>query len=152
MEHASSRGYGACEAHDYLHGPYSQRTMNATTNSLNWFEIPAKDIKRAKKFYQAIFKIKMEEMEMMGMRMAFFPWAPGTGKANGGLCQSKMHKPAKSGVIVYLNADPDLKTVLGRVAKAGGRVVMPKTAIGENGFMAFFDDTEGNRIGLHSNK
>ncbi|MBK6343890.1 MAG: VOC family protein [Flavobacteriales bacterium] len=127
--------------------------MDANTNSLNWFEIPAKDIKRAKKFYQAIFKMKMEEMEMMGMKMAFFPWAPGTGKANGGLCVSKMHKPsASSGVVVYLNADPDLKTVLGRVAKAGGKVVMPKTAIGENGFMAFFIDTEGNRMGLHSNK
>ena len=127
--------------------------MDATTNSLNWFEIPAKDIKRAKKFYQAILKIKMEEMEMMGMKMAFFPWKDGSGKANGGLCQSKMHKPsATGGTIVYLNANPDLKTALGRVAKAGGKVVMPKTAIGGNGFMAFFMDTEGNRMGLHSNK
>ena len=126
--------------------------MDANTNSLNWFEIPAKDIKRAKKFYQAIFKIKMEEMEMMGMQMAFFPWAPGTGKANGGLCQSKMHKPAKSGVIVYLNADPDLKTVLGRVTKAGGKVIMPKTDIGPPGFIAIIADTEGNAVGLHSER
>ncbi|MFZ1694745.1 MAG: VOC family protein [Flavobacteriales bacterium] len=127
--------------------------MDSNTNSLNWFEIPATDIKRAKKFYQAIFKIKMEEMEMMGMQMAFFPFAPGTGKANGGLCKSKMHKPSKtSGPIIYLNADPDLKTVLGRVTKAGGQVIMPKTSIGENGYMAFFIDSEGNRMALHSNK
>ncbi len=127
--------------------------MDANTNSLNWFEIPAKDIKRAKKFYQAIFKIKMEEIEMMGMKMAFFPWKDGNGKATGGLVQSKMHKPsATAGAVVYLNANPDLKTVLGRVAKAGGKVTMPKTPIGEFGNMAFFIDSEGNRMALHSNK
>jgi predicted enzyme related to lactoylglutathione lyase len=27
---------------------------------------------------------------------------------------------------------------------------MPKTSIGENGFMAHFTDTEGNRVALHS--
>lgn len=127
--------------------------MDENTNSLNWFEIPAVDIKRAKKFYQDIFKIKMDEMEMMGMQMAFFPWKDGSGKANGGLCKSKMHKPSKTGgAVVYLNANPDLSTVLKRVEKAGGQVTMPKTAIGGNGFMAFFIDSEGNRMGLHSNK
>jgi predicted enzyme related to lactoylglutathione lyase len=27
---------------------------------------------------------------------------------------------------------------------------MPKTDIGENGFVAFFIDSEGNKVGLHS--
>ena len=89
---------------------------------------------------------------MMGMKMAFFPWEDGSGKANGGICQSKMHKPSKSGVKLYLNCNPDLKTVLASVSKAGGKVTMPKTNIGENRFMAFIEDTEGNSIGLHSNK
>ena len=126
--------------------------MTAAENSLNWFEIPAKDIQRAKKFYETIFGIKMPEMEMMGMKMAFFPSEPKSGKASGGLCQSKMHKPSKSGSIIYLNANPDLKKALSKVEKAGGQVTMPKTSIGENGFMAFMIDTEGNSVGLHSNK
>jgi uncharacterized protein len=126
--------------------------MTNKENSLNWFEISVKDIKRAKKFYETIFGIKMPEMEMMGMKMAFFPFDPKSGKASGGLCQSKMHKPSKSGVMVYLNANPDLKKALAKVEKAGGKITMPKTNIGENGFMAFFNDTEGNSIGLHSNK
>ena len=128
--------------------------MDAKTNSLNWFEIPAKDIKRAKKFYEALFRINMEETDMMGMKMAFFPYADGNGKASGGLVQSKMHKPSlTAGPVIYLNANPDLKTVLGRVAKAGGKVTMPKTFIGDGvGHMAFFVDTEGNRMALHSNK
>ena len=39
--------------------------MTSKENALNWFEIPAKDIKRAKKFYETVFGIKMQEMEMM---------------------------------------------------------------------------------------
>ncbi|MEP6513059.1 MAG: VOC family protein [Parafilimonas sp.] len=34
--------------------------MDASTNSLNWFEIPATDIQRAKKFYETIFGFSME--------------------------------------------------------------------------------------------
>jgi predicted enzyme related to lactoylglutathione lyase len=38
--------------------------MDNTTNSLNWFEIPALDIGRSKKFYESIFGIEMEDQEM----------------------------------------------------------------------------------------
>ena len=125
--------------------------MNSKTNSLNWFEVPVTDIKRAKKFYETVFQITMEEMEMGGMRSAFFPMEGGSGKANGSLTQSDMHKPSMDGCVIYLNADPDLNDALGRVEMAGGKVTMPKTGIGENGFMAFFIDTEGNRMAMHSN-
>jgi predicted enzyme related to lactoylglutathione lyase len=47
--------------------------MSSGTNALNWFEIPAIDISRAKKFYESVFEIKMEEMEMPGMKYAMFP-------------------------------------------------------------------------------
>lgn len=47
--------------------------MDATTNSLNWFEIPVTDMPRARHFYQVIFSMHMNESEMMGMQMAFFP-------------------------------------------------------------------------------
>src|SRR5262245_66286369 len=86
--------------------------MDTNANRLNWFEIPATDIKRAKQFYETIFGIEMGEQEMMNMKMAFFPSEMGSGKANGGLCQSDFHKPAMDGVIVYLNGNPDLQTVV----------------------------------------
>ena len=125
--------------------------MDSTSNSLNWFEIPVTDIDRATKFYETVFDLQLERMEMMGMKMAMFPSTRGSGKANGALAQSEMHKPSMEGCIVYLNTNPDLNAALGLVEKAGGRVLMPKTGIGGNGFMAFFADPEGNRIGLHSN-
>ncbi|MDO9377093.1 MAG: VOC family protein [Ferruginibacter sp.] len=125
--------------------------MSAETNAINWFEIPVTDISRAIKFYESIFEINMEESEMSGMKYAMFPFDPMKGKIAGGLAQSPMHTPGSTGSIVYLNANPDLQNVLDRIEKAGGKMTMPKTSIGQNGFMAFFTDTEGNTIALHSN-
>lgn len=125
--------------------------MSSETNAINWFEIPANDISRAKTFYESIFEIKMEEMEMPGMKYATFPFDPMKGKVAGGLAQSPMHTPGTTGSIIYLNANPDLNNVLDRIEKAGGKITMPKTSIGQNGFMAFFTDTEGNTMALHSN-
>jgi uncharacterized protein len=125
--------------------------MSAETNAVNWFEIPAKEISRAKTFYESIFEVQMEEMEMSGMKYAMFPFNPMKGKVGGGLAESPMHTPGLSGSIIYLNANPDLQKVLDRIPTAGGKITMPKTSIGQNGFMAFFTDTEGNAMALHSN-
>jgi len=126
--------------------------MEKNANALNWFEIPAKDITRAKKFYETIFATKMEDMpEMMGMKMTSFPAEMGNGKVSGALAQSDMHKPSTDGAVVYLNANPSIQNVLDRIEKAGGKVVMPKTQISpEIGHMAFFVDSEGNKVGLHA--
>lgn len=125
--------------------------MSGATNALNWFEIPVTDMARAKKFYETIFEISMEGMEMPGMKYAMFPFDPSQAKVAGGLAQSPMHTPSSTGSIIYLNANPDLQIVLDRIENAGGKVTMPKTSIGQNGFMALFHDTEGNIMALHSN-
>ncbi|WP_159475074.1 VOC family protein [Dyadobacter sp. 3J3] len=122
--------------------------LGANTNALNWFEISVTDIERAQKFYETIFEVTMHPMEMMGMQMSMFPSE--SPKSCGALVQSPNHKPSTEGAVIYLNANPDLQLVLDRIEKAGGQVTMPKTSIGENGNMAFFIDTEGNMVGLHS--
>jgi len=126
--------------------------MDKTTNSLNWFEIPVTDITRAKKFYETVFSLALMDMpEMMGMKMTGFPADMGSGKVNGCLAQSDMHKPSMDGVIIYLNANGMMDDVISRIEGAGGKLLMPRTDIGDNiGSMAFFADTEGNKIGLHA--
>jgi len=53
--------------------------------------------------------------------------------------------------MIYLNAAPKIDDALARVAKAGGKVVLPKTALpGDMGFYAHMIDSEGNRVGLHA--
>lgn len=125
--------------------------MENNANALNWFEIPATDINRAKNFYENIFSINMDTQEMMGMHMAFFPYDPGSGKASGAVVKSDMHKPSQEGSIIYLNANPNMDNVINRIQTAGGQVVMPKTKISDDiGYMAFFVDSEGNKMALHS--
>ncbi|ULQ52737.1 VOC family protein [Flavihumibacter fluvii] len=127
--------------------------MTAKENAINWFEIPALDISRAKKFYETIFGITMHQEEMMGMQMAGFPGEQMSGKVSGALVQSPQHKPGTDGVKIYLNANPDLSLPLSRVEPAGGKVLLTKTKIADDiGFMAFFIDSEGNAMALHSTK
>lgn len=129
---------------------------------INWFEIPAVDFERAKTFYETIMDIKMETMvdtsnkEMGSYYMAFFADMTDSTIVNGAITKSEDFLPCeKGGVVVYLNANPDLSVALGKVEAAGGKIIYPKTAIGENnehGFMAMFIDTEGNTMALHSIK
>jgi predicted enzyme related to lactoylglutathione lyase len=125
--------------------------MDGKVNIINWFEVSVSDMARAKKFYETIFAIEMNEMEMMGMKMAFFPMEMGNGKVSGALVQGQYHVPSMDGAKVYFNGNPNLDEALGKVEAAGGKVTMPKMKIGDNeGYMAWFADTEGNSVALHS--
>ena len=68
----------------------------------------------------------------------------------GAIIKSKGYEPSDQGSTIYLNGGDDLSLPLARIEAAGGKVVVPKTAIGDNGFMAQFMDTEGNKLALHS--
>ena len=126
--------------------------MDATVNTINWFEIPAANLQRAKDFYENIFGIEMAVREMGSATMAFFPYDPGSGKATGAVCQGDGYLTSHKGPKIYLNGNPDLATILSRVKDAGGEVLVPKELITpEVGYMGVLKDTEGNHIYLHSN-
>ena len=83
--------------------------------------------------------------------MALFPYEPGSGKASGALVKSQWHQPSVEGPVIYLNANPTMDSVLEKIDSEGGKILMDKTQISpEIGYMAFFLDTEGNRVALHS--
>jgi predicted enzyme related to lactoylglutathione lyase len=117
-------------------------------NAVHWFEIPCQDLLRAVKFYNRVLGLNMVATDMMGCPMAMFP-AEGVG---GALIEHEQSIPCRQGTLVYLDCGPDLSVALGKVEPAGGKVVTPKTSIGEHGFCAVFEDSEGNRVGLHSAK
>lgn len=121
-------------------------------NAINWFEIPATDFNRAKKFYEAILGGEISEMPFPGGRYGMLPADMMNGGVGGGLAQGEGFEPSTKGTVVYLNGGEDLAVSLGKVEPAGGKIIMPKTSIGPNGFMAQFIDTEGNRVALHSMK
>jgi predicted enzyme related to lactoylglutathione lyase len=84
--------------------------------------------------------------------MAWFPWDDEMKGAGGSLVHHEMYTPSQKGTLVYFSSE-DINTELNRVKKAGGKVIRGKTEISpEIGYMAYFTDTEGNRIALHSRK
>lgn len=129
------------------------KKIGVDVNVINWFEIPVLDIARAKKFYETLFDIEMQTMNMNGMEMVFFPMDPSmsSGKVSGALVKGEHMKPSSAGTLIYLNANPTIQTIEDKIEPAGGKVVMPKTLIDEKiGYMTFFTDTEGNRLALHA--
>jgi uncharacterized protein len=120
-------------------------------NALNWFEIPVKNFTKAKKFYETILGSEMQQMEAMGMKTAFFPADMENG-IGGCIVEGQGYEPTNKGSLIYLNGGDDLSVPLSKVEKAGGKITLPKTSLGPNGFMAHFEDTEGNKVGLHSVK
>jgi hypothetical protein len=122
------------------------------TNAINWFEIPVKNFDQAKEFYEAILGAELQVMEAMGMKSGFFSAEMQSGGIGGCIIQGEGYEPSPKGSLIYLNGGNDLSVPLSKVVAAGGKVLLPKTAIGHNGFMAHFTDTEGNKVGLHSMK
>jgi len=123
-------------------------------NAISWFEIPAIDLARATRFYEAIFGTTLVPVDLSNIRMRMFPLTDMENGIGGAVVDSGgFHKPsATDGPLIYLNGNPDLQNILDKVIAAGGIIVVQKTAISEAyGRMAIIIDTEGNRIGLHSN-
>ena len=119
--------------------------------TLNWFELPAKDFKRATAFYATVLDAQIHIDPTPNMQYAYLPSDPQKRGFGGAIACGENFVPAMTGTTVYLDGGNDLSVPLSRVEGAGGKVILPKTAIGENrGFIALFIDTEGNKVGFHS--
>ena len=71
-------------------------------------------------------------------------------ESDGCLSSAPEDKPSHFGSRVYFKATPSIDAWLARIQAAGGRVLVPRTAIGgDRGYFAYFEDSEGNRVGLH---
>jgi predicted enzyme related to lactoylglutathione lyase len=124
--------------------------MATNTNALNWFEIPANDFARAKRFYEQVLGAEIQVMNMGPQTLGFLPHAQEAG-VGGAIVHGTGGTPSNKGTMVYLNGGDNLADKLARVTAAGGKIAVPKTEIGNGfGFFAHFEDSEGNLVGLHS--
>lgn len=123
--------------------------METKMNPLNWFEIPVTDLEEAKQFYEHVLGVALSVNEMGPMRMAWFPMAEGVPGATGTLMQAEGYTPSREGTLVYFSVG-DIEGTLTKVNAKGNKTLNPKTSIGEHGFVAHFEDCEGNRVALHA--
>ncbi len=119
-------------------------------DSIVHFEIPADDTKRAGKFYSEVFGWQLNPVPNMEYTMVGTtpigedgrPKEPGG--INGGM--TKRGGPVEH--IVVTVGVQDIEATLRNIERSGGRIVSPKTPVGDMGFAAYFNDTEGNVVGL----
>ncbi len=126
-------------------------TVATKINPVNWFEISVKDIGRARTFYEKVLGLELSPYDMEPFTMAFFPMTQGAPGAAGTLIKGESYEPSHAGTVVYFSVE-DIEETLRKVNANGGKTLLPKKSIGEYGFIAHFEDTEGNRLALHSMK
>lgn len=118
---------------------------------INWFEIPATDIKRAVTFYNRVFDLSLEVIDCGSEKMACFPEINGI---SGSITEMEGMEPSAKGTLITMDGGDDLNDRLAMVEKAGGKILKTKTKIEVEGrgYFALFSDSEGNTIGLYSDK
>ena len=114
-----------------------------------YFEVPAEDMKRAKKFYATAFGWTTKDMgedysTILCAQTDQYMHSTEKGAITGGI-QKKGERAVSPTVVVQVE---DIDQAIKNIELAGGRIVVPKDEMGGMGWYAQFNDSEGNRIGL----
>lgn len=123
-------------------------------NPVGWFEIYVQDMPRARAFYEGMLSSRLSAMTnpdaatFANMEMWAFPSSMESYGAAGALVRME-GCPSGGSTLVYFSCE-DCANEAERAKAHGGKVFRPKTPIGEHGFIALVEDTEGNMVGLHS--
>ena len=114
-----------------------------TAASIAWFEIPADNIDRARKFYGALFGWKIEQFPGMPDY-----WHIDTGgrdeTPDGGLMKREHAEQPITNYVAVSSVDEAAK----KVETLGGKICKPKAAVPEMGYFAICTDTENNTFAL----
>ena len=110
---------------------------------IEWIEIPAPDLEKAKEFYSEIFGWEISEYSSEYLIFK-------AGNINGGLNKNK--KPCSDGIGFSITV-ADINETLKNIVKLGGEIVKEKYNLGNGlGFCACFKDPNGNVLELWSEK
>jgi len=118
-------------------------SLTKKSNPVVYFEIPVNDMDRSIKFYKAVFGFEFDKETIDNNEMALFPFVDESSGISGALAKGQIYKPTKDGVVIYFNT-AHIDETLALATSNGGRMLYPKTDNGI-GFVAEFEDTEGNR-------
>lgn len=141
--------FATCKNGNSFNGATEVESKKGVKNMISIVEIPVTNLARAVVFYQTILGVTIEKMTMGDTEMGVLP--AGNGSVNVVLIKGNDYVPTNNGALVYLNVGNDLQITLDKVEKSGGKIILPKTQISpEMGFYALFLDTEGNKLGMHS--
>jgi len=121
---------------------------------VGWFDIYVNDMDKAQAFYETVLQtelVAMDDPNDDSVIMRTFVDDFESHGAGGALVKLAHASPGIGGSIVYFSCD-DCAVEESRVEAAGGQVARPKFSIGDHGFVSLMIDTEGNMVGLHSQR
>ena len=113
--------------------------------SLVWFEIPADNVGRARKFYSRLFGWKITKFPGAGARDYWHIDTGGADDTPDGALKGRRHSGEP--IVNYVSVD-SVAEFSKRIEKLGGKICLEKTAVPQMGYFAVCQDTEGNSFGL----
>lgn len=123
----------------------------ANSNPVGWFDIYVSNLDRAKKFYETVFNLQLTDLPIEWGKQSLFPYNHESANISGALVEKADFMSNGNNTVVYFETE-DCTTEEKRIEEMGGKIVRPKMSIGDFGFISLFIDSEGNTIGLHSQK
>lgn len=114
-----------------------------------WADIPVTDMQRAIEFYGHVTGKLVVPMPGSNDTVAVIGGTGGSGEMAVSADLYVGGTPSHDGPTVYLGSMGDIDGMLLRVPEAGGRILQEKQFMGDMvGWIAFVEDSEGNRIGI----
>jgi len=114
-----------------------------------WADLPVIDLKRASDFYAHVTGEPVMVMPGSNDTVAVIG---GPSDDDGMVVSVDLYvggKPSHDGPTIYFGAKGDIDSMVARVVEAGGKILDEKADMGPMiGWLAFFEDTEGNRVGI----
>jgi predicted enzyme related to lactoylglutathione lyase len=108
------------------------------------FEIPVDEPERAIKFYTEVFGWKIEKMS--GSQMEY--WTVNAGDIKEPGINGAMMTRGQDECVVDVIGVTDIDEYIKKIKSGGGKILRSKTAVHGVGYMAYFGDTEGNKLGI----
>jgi len=116
--------------------------------NIAYFQIPADDVGRARKFYHSLLGWKIEPDASLDDKSLEWQNIETGEPKEGTMNMGGLYKRMGPGPIMNFVEVEEIEKVLSRVEKLGGKVMMPLDTIKSVGLVAVIRDTEGNVIGL----
>jgi uncharacterized protein len=118
--------------------------------TVEYFQIPADDISRAKEFYNKVFGWEMQKWNDSEQEYWMFQTKDDEG--NPGLGGGLMKRQSPQHTVTNFITVSSIEEYSSNIEQSGGKVIMPKTEIPNMGFFAVFLDTENNMFGIFEGK
>ena len=121
--------------------------------TVEYFQIPADDIGRAKEFYNKVFGWEMQKWNSSenseNSEQEYWMFQTKDEKGNPGLGGGLMKRQSPQHTVTNFITVSSIEEYSSKIEQSEGKIIMPKTPIPNMGFFAVFLDTENNMFGIY---